>query len=143
MILDEVGRYLAAVGALGLYRNLNLFEGLMPKDPQICTALLHVPGETDVRVFAPGETGISFEQPYFQVQVRAETYAIAIEKLRAIKAVLNGVGNTKIPDASGTLYGSILAIGNIQSWVLDLDQDLVDGIVCSQVFQVRKKVSAA
>lgn len=140
-MLQEIGQFLQNA-AIGLTRGLNLFEGYLDDDPSIAVGLFEVPGEAPVRVFVAGVAGIAYERPYLQVQCRDVTYAAARSRAHQIEGLLEGIGNQKLPDASGTMYGSILS-KQPPFELQRLPGELINLTTVAQIFAVQKKRSAA
>ena len=145
MMLDEIGTYIAASSASFVHkltRGLNIFEGFIPKDPEICVGLFEVPGEAPLRSFVKGIDGVVFERPRLEVQVRDVTYEDARLLANQIYGLLEGRGNEKFPNSSGTLYASILSLLPPKMLNRLPDEQLLNTVTINQIFQVTRKWSA-
>ena len=99
-MLSEIGAYLATknVGTVGT----DIFLGLLPDQPDNCTALFEYAG-------SPPDLHWNGEYPGLQVRVRNKSYAAARTKIGEIMKLLHGLHETQL---SGTRYLLIKARGS-------------------------------
>lgn len=99
-MLTEIGAYLATqnVGTVGT----DIFLGLLPDQPDNCTALFEYAG-------SPPDLHWNGEYPGLQVRVRNKSYAAARTKIGEIMKLLHGLHETQL---SGTRYLLIKARGS-------------------------------
>ena len=99
-MLKEIGAYLATqnVGTVGT----DIFLGLMPDQPDNCTALFEYAG-------SPPDLHWNGEYPGLQVRVRNTSYAAARAKIGEIAKELHGLHEQML---SGTRYLLIKARGS-------------------------------
>jgi len=99
-VLAAISAYLATknVGTVGT----DIFLGLLPDQPDNCTALFEYAG-------SPPDLHWNGEYPGLQVRVRNKSYAAARTKIGEIMKLLHGLHETQL---SGTRYLLIKARGS-------------------------------
>ena len=105
-VLDDLGTFLqtAAMGTL----TEDLFLGIMPDKPDVCTALLLNPGDDPISVMTRTAGKPPVERPSITVLCRGKKndHDVPHTKAESIYAVINNVVDTSL---SGTRYLSIEA----------------------------------
>ena len=100
MMLNEIGTYLQSQGTGTL--GTDLFLGLMPDQPDNCTALFEYAG-------SPPDLHWPGEYPGLQVRVRNKSYGAGREKIGKIMGLLHGLHESEL---SGTRYLLVKARGS-------------------------------
>src|SRR4051794_20997088 len=104
-VCEELATKLAA-GGLGTVAT-NIFVGVMPETPDLCTALFEYAGLPPDRLF--GNT-VAAEDPRVQVLCRATTYSAARTRAKAVFDILSDLGAITL---SGTRYHTMSALQSI------------------------------
>jgi hypothetical protein len=102
MMLGEVRKLLADRGH-GT-ENADLFYGFLPGEPVDATCVFDSQGDPAVLSLCGGTSGVAYEQPRGQVQVRRAVFADALTEAELIYRTLLSVDDE---DLSGTRYLSI------------------------------------
>jgi len=133
MILDDVATYLET-NSTRLTIGVNLTKAFMPDNPNTCTTLYETGGFGPINQFSTGGGSRVYEQPGLMVHSRSTDYQTVRLIMEDVYTVLDGVGNTTLPTATGVSYGSIDAT---QSPFL-INRDSNDRFVMSVNFDIRK-----
>ncbi len=106
MLLDDVATYLET-NSTRLTVGINLTKGHMPDSPSTVTTIYESGGLPAIHSFSTSGAVRSFEQPGIQVLTRSTDYQTARAVAEDVYTILDSVGNTLLPTATGIWYGSI------------------------------------
>ena len=133
MILDDVATYLAT-NSTRLTVGVTLTKAFMPDTPDTVTTLFETGGSGPLNAFSTSGGVRVYEQPSIMVHSRSANYQTVRDVMEDVFTILDGIGNTNLPTATGTLYGSVDAV---QSPFL-INRDSNDRFVMSINFNVLK-----
>lgn len=101
-----------------------LFEGLLPKSPDVCRSVVATGGAPTVRHFG----GVAYEVRRYQVFVRDTTYAAAESRAELMHTTFDAIANLSLPAVTPT--ARYLTVDALQPPYL-LERDENDRVVMS------------
>ena len=133
MILDDVATYLAT-NSTRLTVGVNLTKSFMPDNPDTVTTLFETGGFGPLNTFTTGGGARVYEQPGLMIHSRSTDYQTVRLVMEDVFTILDGIGNTTLPTATGIRYGSVDAVQS--PFLINRDQN--DRFVMSINFDVMK-----
>ena len=132
-LLDEVGTYLAA--NLGtLTQGTNLFQGMLPDEPAVCTALFNTTSSVPYFPLNGSTSEPTIENPRLMVYVRHTSYSGGETLMQSVWRELTKVSNDTL---SSVNYLRLEALGSPEF----LERDDNFNVLFAANFQAMKALS--